>query len=206
MDTNQRARFTWVKLFKETGNAGFVCRRCGISRPTLRKWVRRFDEQGIDGLVDQSRRPHSSPATKVTSQLEELILLMRKDRQLGAKRISSELQRLHGISLSPPTIQKVINRATGVKPLQRPKWRKKHQRYSRPIPRDRVQVDVCKIAPGIYHYCAVDDCSRCRVIGIYPRRTASNTILFYERMVEEMPFPIQRIKSDIYRKFFAVKV
>ncbi len=206
MNKNQRARLTWVKLFKETEDAGFVCRRCGISRPTLRKWVKRFDELGCDGLISQSRRPHSSPAAKVTPQLEEVILSMRKDRQLGAKRISSELLRLHDIYRSAPTIQKAINRAPNIKPIQRPKWRKKTQRYSRAIPGDRVQVDVCKIAPNIYHYCAIDDCSRYRVIGIYPRKTAANTLLFYERMVEEMPFPIEKIQSDRGREFFAVKV
>jgi len=37
-------------------------------------------------------------------------------------------------------------------------------------------MDVCKIAPGRYHYAAVDDCTRYKVMGLYPRRTAANTI------------------------------
>ena len=32
-----RMRLNWVHLYEETGDAGYVCRRCGISRPTLRK-------------------------------------------------------------------------------------------------------------------------------------------------------------------------
>ena len=36
--------------------------------------------------------------------------------------------------------------------------------------------------------------------------TAANTILFLERVVEEMPFPIQRIQTDRGREFFAYKV
>jgi hypothetical protein len=32
------ARLRLVRLYEATGNAGLVCRRCGISRPTLRKW------------------------------------------------------------------------------------------------------------------------------------------------------------------------
>jgi len=32
-----RAQLGWVKLYEQTGDAGFTCRRCGISRPTLRK-------------------------------------------------------------------------------------------------------------------------------------------------------------------------
>ncbi|WP_431294965.1 helix-turn-helix domain-containing protein [Pedobacter sp. P26] len=32
--------------------------RCGISRPTLRKWIKRYKEFSIDGLREHSRRPH----------------------------------------------------------------------------------------------------------------------------------------------------
>jgi hypothetical protein len=44
------------------------------------------------------------------------------------------------------------------------------------------------------------------VLEIYPARTASNTILFLEKVVEEMHFPIQRIQADRGKEFFAYKV
>ena len=56
-----RTRLGWVRLYEEVGNAGVVCRRCGISRPTLRKWWRRYQAEGEAGLQDGSRRPHHSP-------------------------------------------------------------------------------------------------------------------------------------------------
>ena len=55
-----QTRLGWVELYQEIGNAGVVCRRCGISRPTLRKWWRRYQALGMAGLEEQSRRPHSS--------------------------------------------------------------------------------------------------------------------------------------------------
>ena len=58
-------RLGWIKLYEELGNAGVVCRRCGISRPTLRKWWRRYQAEGEKGLEARSRRPHSSPNRKV---------------------------------------------------------------------------------------------------------------------------------------------
>ena len=67
-------------------------------------------------------------------------------------------------------------------------------------------MDTTKIAPGIYQFTAVDDCSRYRVLGVYKRRTAANTLLFLERVIEEMSFPIQRIQTDRGREFFAIKV
>jgi hypothetical protein len=33
------------------------------------------------------------------------------------------------------------------------------------------------------------------VLGIYSRRTATNTLDFLERLIEEMPFPIQRLQT-----------
>jgi len=52
------------------------------------------------------------------------------------------------------------------------------------VPGECVQVDTRKIAPGIYQYTAVDDRTRLRVLGIYPRRTAKNSAHFLEeRMI-----------------------
>lgn len=65
-------------------------------------------------------------------------------------------------------------------------------------------MDVCKIDTGIYQYTAIDDCSRFRVLYTYPRRTAKNSAHFLERVVEQMPFPIQRVQTDRGREFFGL--
>jgi len=205
MDTNQRKRLKWVLLFKELGNAGRVCLKCGISRPTLRKWVRRYEKYGEEGLKDQSRRPHSSPGRKVDQKIESLILHLRRSRKLGVKRIRSELLRLHQIQLSLETVHKALKRSQAEPLPKHRRIKKTIKRYNRPVPGDRVQMDVCRIAPGLYQYTAVDDCSRYRVLALYSRRTAANSLRFLEKAVEEMPFPIQRIQTDRGREFFAYK-
>ena len=48
--------------------------------------------------------------------------------------------------------------------------------------------------------------SRFQVLGLYPRRTAGNTLAFLEQVLEEMPFAIQRIQTDRGQEFFAYKV
>src|SRR5262245_53727063 len=202
----QRQRLTWVQLFQETEDAGFVCRRCGISRPTLRKWVRRHAAANFAGLLSHSRRPHRSQRQKVGRREEQLILALRRERRLGIKRLRNELIRLHNLHLSLATIHKILVRHD-VSRLALRRWRRKAPtRYSRPIPGDRVQVDVCTIAPGLYHYAAIDDCTRYRVMGLYPQRAGTHTIAFLERVLEEMPFAIQRIQTDRGREFFALRV
>ena len=205
MDRDVRMRLLWVELFYKSGDAGLTCRRCGISRPTLRKWARRFDADGLDGLKGLSRRPKTSVNLKVKPFEERLILDLRNNRNLGARRIQNELVHLHNCRLSLATIHKVLKR-NAVKPLKRPQRKRLLKRYSRPVPGDRVQMDTMKVAPGLYQYTAVDDCSRWRVLGLYSRRTAANTLDFLERVCEEMPFPIQRIQTDRGREFFANKV
>ena len=91
-------------------------------------------------------------------------------------------------------------------PLTRRKRKKHYKRYARPIPGERVQMDVCKIRPGCYQYTAIDDCTRYKVLALFTRRTAANTLTFLDQVIEEMPFPIERIQTDRGREFFAVKV
>jgi len=73
--------------------------------------------------------------------------------------------------------------------------------------RQRMNAAAASIPKtAMYQYTAIDDCSRFRVLGLYKRRTAKNTLLFMERVMEEMPFPIQRIQTDRGTEFFAIKV
>jgi transposase InsO family protein len=161
---------------------------------------------GAAGLVDRSRRPLNPSGRRVLAGEEQRILTLRNDRKLGIKRLRNELIRLHGLRLSIDTIHKVLRRH-GLNRLTRPRLiRKGRKRYSRPVPGDRVQMDVCKIGPRLYQYTAIDDCSRYQVVGLFPSRSAKSTLAFLDRLVEEMPVSIQRIQTDRGQEFFAYKV
>jgi hypothetical protein len=47
-----------------------LCREYGVSRQTGHKWVKRFKEQGYEGLEERSRRPKSTPLATA----EELVM------------------------------------------------------------------------------------------------------------------------------------
>lgn len=199
-------RRSWVLAYQTLGDAGAVCRRFGISRPTLRKWLRRYEREGEIGLRAQSRRPHRSPTLKVGEGQETLILDLRRERRLGVKRLRNELQRLHDVRLSATTIHKVLTRhGLNVLPTRK-RGRRKPKRYDRPVPGDRVQMDTCKIRPGLYQFTAIDDCSRFLVAGLARRRSAQATLTFLDQVLEEMPFPIQRLQTDRGTEFFAESV
>lgn len=206
VEADIRKRMAWIRLYQRIGAAGVVCLRCGVSRPTLRKWLRRYEQGGPEALVSRSRRPHTHPGSRIDRQIEAMIVDMRMDRRFGVRRLQCELLRRHSIHLSLASIHKVLVRNELSRLTPRPRWRHETKRYSRPIPGDRVQVDTCKIGPKRYQFTAVDDCTRYRVLGLYPRRQACHTIHFFERVLDEMPFPIQRVQSDRGREFMAAEV
>lgn len=93
-----------------------------------------------------------------------------------------------------------------VSPLKKSRiLRKRRHRYERPIRGERIQMDTRKIAPGLYQYTAIDDCTGNGCLALFDRRTVANSLLFLEQIIEEMPFPIQRIQTDRGLEFFAYK-
>ena len=144
MNREEKQRLGWVKIYEQTQDAGLTCRKCGISRPTLRKWWKRYQTQGEDGLKSRSRRPQFFSLTKVDEHIEILILSMRKERKLGPKRLQSELNRLYNVSLSAAVTHKILSR-NNRKPFLRVRKKTEYIRYSRPIPGERIQMDTCKI-------------------------------------------------------------
>ena len=97
---------------------------------------------------------------------------------------------MHNITLSIRTIHKVLKK-NKVSYLQKKRYyRKVVRRYNCNIPGERVQMDVCKIANKLYQFTAIDDCTRYKVIALYPNRSADNTLDFLDKVIKEMPFAI----------------
>ena len=207
-DRDERCRLSWIVAYRERPDAGAVCRRFGISRPTLRKWLRRYEAEGEVGLRALSRRPHHFPAQKVDEALQAAILDLRRARRLGAKRLRNELQRLHGVRLSAATVHKVlVQHGLSVLPTRK-RSRHKPKRYNRPVPGDRVQMDTCKIRPGLYQFSAIDDCSRFLVAGVAGTETPNRPSLSWTRFStrcrsQSSAFKLTGALSSSPRKFNA---
>ena len=78
---DKRMRFvTAAEAGQETMTA--LCRRFGLSRKTGYKWLARYRLEGIDGLIERSRAPHTHP------QLVEAILQGRQSVELTATRLT----------------------------------------------------------------------------------------------------------------------
>ena len=114
-----RKEFVLRVLAKEAPVAE-LCRRYHISRKTGYKWLKRFRAQGIDGLVDESRRPLSSPEETSPEMAHEILELRRAHSSWGAKKLRRVLMRKHGHEApSVSTVERVLEKHGCIKRRRR---------------------------------------------------------------------------------------
>lgn len=56
MNKAQKVILGWMELYEQIKDAEGVSRKCCISCPILRKWLRRYKDQGVNGLKDLTRK------------------------------------------------------------------------------------------------------------------------------------------------------
>jgi transposase InsO family protein len=107
----ERMRFI-VELRRGDLGMSELCRAYGVSRDTGYTLKRRYEAEGVDGLKDRSRAPHSHP-NAVAEEVEEAILIMRKKHATwGPKKIRPRLEakRPHVVWPAESTIGEIIRR------------------------------------------------------------------------------------------------
>jgi len=80
-----------------------TARRFKTTRSTVRKWQRRYQLAGYEGLANRSKRPHRSPRAISSSERAHLVDLKKRYRRLGAEAVKV----LESLPYSPKTIRKV---------------------------------------------------------------------------------------------------
>ena len=189
MQPAEKVRLGWIELYERVRDAGFVCRRCGVSRPTLRKWWRDYQAHGTAGLISRSRRPQRFAQRKVFKHEQHLIRGLRTRRRLVSKRLRNDLMRVHGFRLSAATVHRALLRLELNRLPPRRLRRHHRRRYSRPIPGDRVSMDVCRIIAATVIHCGVLIIARpIYIVGeLFPRRTGANTLHFLVKAPRRCP-------------------
>ena len=172
MDQQALAEYRYRAVREVLGGSpiGEVAERYGTTRQSLHSWRKRFEAEGMPGLVDRSRRPRTSPS-RVEAEVEALVCQLRREHpRWGARRITFELgQRGIGAVPGRVTVHRVMARNGLVKP-QEQRHGRKYKRWQRDAPMQLWQLDIvggvplaggreAKIVTGI------DDCSRFVVVS-----------------------------------------
>ena len=71
---------------------GALCELYGISRPTGDKWLARYHAQGVAGLADMARRPHTQPHQTPEAVVEAILAMKHRHPSFGPKKIRARLR------------------------------------------------------------------------------------------------------------------
>jgi putative transposase len=191
---------------RERYNFSSLCTRYGISHKTGYKWVARYEELGIDGLEEQSRRPTQCPH-QTTYRLQQAIIELRTQghSRPGPKKLQQLLSQRYPNEVIPSqtTIYNILKHAGLIKPRKRRRCVSPYTEPFAPVHEANTLWSVdfkgqFKLANG--HWCypltVMDHYSRyligCQSLG---RVKTRGTQQVFMQLFKEYGLP-QRIRSD----------
>jgi transposase InsO family protein len=113
-----------------------VSEAVGVCPRTVRKWVRRFQAEGLSGLQDRSSRPTRLYRPTARATIDRIETLRRQ--RLTGQAIAAET------GVSPATVSRVLkrlglNRLSALAPAEPPR------RYQRDRPGELIHIDIKKL-------------------------------------------------------------
>jgi len=163
------ARLEFVMLASVEGaNIRQLCRRFGISPTTGYKWLERWQTAGTMGLLEQSRRPHSSPA-RSASVTEQAVLSVRGEHPAwGGRKIARRLKDLGQEGVPAPSTVTAILKRNGVELGAHGGGQPAFARFERTQPNELWQMDfkghVALHTGRLHPLTVLDDHSRFSVV------------------------------------------
>jgi transposase InsO family protein len=132
---------------KSGSNMSDLCHRFNITRRTGYKWLQRYHEKGLLGLIDKSRRPDHFP-NQTLEEIDQYVVGLRKsDPEWGAKKLHKILYRHQELgkytySTVPckNTITKILKRNGLISP-NRSKQSEGFERFEYDYPNELWQMD-----------------------------------------------------------------
>jgi transposase InsO family protein len=203
---------------KAVGEAVGVCPR------TVRKWVRRYQSEGLSGLADRSSRPHR--LYRPTPQMiVERVEALRGQRRPG-KAIAAE------VGVSAATVSRILKRL-GLNKLNALEPAEPIRRYEREHPGELIHLDTKKLGKidGIGHritgerrgqsnrrsrgeglgwefvHVCIDDASRLAFVQVMKDEKKASAVAFLKAAVAyyaSLGVRVQRVMTDngsCYRSF-----
>lgn len=128
------------KALSPKANITAICEELGISRKTAYKWIQRYNEEGIEGLSNLSKRPTTSP-TRTSEEMIALILKARNTEHWGGRKLRQYLinEGIKGLP-SESTFNRILLRCGAVEEEESEK-RQHFIRFERSEPNELWQMD-----------------------------------------------------------------
>ena len=220
-DARQRlAMLDWHRA--HGGNVSRTARHFGYSRPTVYRWLARFERDRLESLEDRGSAPRRR--RRPTWTLEQLAAV--KAVRLAYPRWGKDklvvLLRRQGMRLSSSMVGRILARLRRSAELHEPRRRRmsvQQRRWQRPYairkpadwaverPGDLVELDTLDIRPLsnliLKQFTARDVVSRWDTLELGRRATAAAAADVLDRLAERMPFRVRAISIDNGSEFMA---
>jgi len=202
-------------------NVSLTARHFGYSRPTIYRWLARYERLRLETLEDRSSAPRRRRRpTWTIEQLGAVRELRARYPRWGKAKLRVLLRR-EGISLSISMVGRILARLRRSGDLREPlhSIRRRMRTWRRPYairkpadwavvrPGDLVQIDTVEIRPSADHpfkqFTARDVISRWDTLEVRRSATARMASEILDALAERMPFPVRAISVDGGSEFMA---
>ncbi len=146
LNRQAKTQLVWMDYYEQCGNAALTCRRFGVSRPTLHKWLKRYRRRDLLSLEDRSRRPKKTRKPTTPLKTVGLVKTLRtKHPEYSKYKLSVIIRRDYSLNISPLTTGRIISQHN----LFRPKSSKRSRRPIRPgLPKTLKPKGLKATKPG----------------------------------------------------------
>jgi len=179
----------------------YVSEQGNVSVKTLANWIKRYRDNGEDGLKDKPRGKRGR--AQVHREVKDKIIEIKKEHPIfGSRKISDVLKRIFFLKASPETVRQTLQKEELVQPPKR-KPRKNPQKprfFERSTPNQMWQTDIFSFRLGgqsAYLLGYIDDYSRYIVgLGLYRKQTAENLLEVYRQAIGETGVPAEMLTDN----------
>ena len=183
-----------VKLYRQTKDISFVCRRYKISKASLMRWNKQYDGTR-ESLFNRTHKPKSKhPNAHTEEELKWIKDYHRRNPNISLLELYGKLREEKAYSRHPGSLYRIFVQLGYRKKVESTKKKSKHDKhYDTPTTLgEKWQMDV-KYVPAacysgkddqrFYQYTVIEEASRKRFIYAYQEQSSYSTIDFIKRAV-----------------------
>lgn len=207
-------KMLWVTAYQEGKRIAQIAREAHVSRKAIYKWLGRYEESQIFGLLPKKpgAKTGTHPAAISRSTVARILDLYEED--FGIRSIVHLLSK-EGTSLSHMTVYRYLVSRGKIVPHHQRRRAKMPKLHVCDLPGEEVQLDVMHVDPitgtedpkgksrqGFhYQYTLVDDCTRVQYAQLFANLSQDNTCLFLEKIMAKSPFSLTKVRMDNGNEF-----
>lgn len=174
-----------------------LCRQYGVSRKTGYKWLQRFKAEGVVGLVDESRRPKTSPTEVTEAMKAEIVRLRQGHPTWGGKKLRKLLMKNHGEDApAVRTIERVM-REFGL--IRRRRWRERSIAVPTNAPAVVVEAPNDLWTVDFKGWWLTDDGVRCEPLTV--RDAHSRFVLALRGLPRTKQTLVRPVFEELFRRY-----